>query len=494
MLDGLPNLQDLGKLLIGENVPELLSCDLQSESGAQATIKDGDRPLRERDATSSRATSCRTSSTTPRSTSTGSRPRSSCSPRSGSRTICNRRWAPPTDARRASRKAHCHDRLRLPPRLGPRHPSCRPRRRSQPRVPAVRSRRRDAVRPLRRLRDPRAVRCARTSRRRLRSSPLSTRPGPSRWPEPKPLPTIRLPSFPAAPPCGAGPHARHLALAQGPARRSSPASRRASRRSPTSTSIASARSKASARRCRRAPRSCRRGATLLSREIGKLKGQGGDASAPMADVAAIGAELERSAERLATIQLELNAQLMALPNLPDASVPVGADENANVEVRRWGMPRQFEFTPRDHVDVGAPLGLDLDTGVKLSGRTLLVPARPGGAAASRARPVHARRADRGAWLHRVLYAVHRQPRGARGHRPAAQVQERHVLGLSRRRGGRRRRHDGARAVPDLDLRDLAHQQRSRRARSPRRACRSSSPRTRRAFAPRPAAPVATPAA
>ncbi len=105
----------------------------------------------------------------------------------------------------------------------------------------------------------------------------------------------------------------------------------------------------------------------LSREIGKLKGQGGDASAAMAEVAGIGAELERSAERLATIQLELHEQLMALPNLPHPSAPVGADESANVEVRRWGTPRTFDFTPRDHVDVGAPLGLDLETGVKLSG-------------------------------------------------------------------------------------------------------------------------------
>jgi seryl-tRNA synthetase len=105
----------------------------------------------------------------------------------------------------------------------------------------------------------------------------------------------------------------------------------------------------------------------LSREIGKAKGQGGDASAAMTGVAGIGEELVRSAARLETIQAELHAQLMALPNLPDASVPVGADESANVEVRRWGTPRRFEFTPRDHVDVGAPLGLDLDTGIKLSG-------------------------------------------------------------------------------------------------------------------------------
>jgi seryl-tRNA synthetase len=106
---------------------------------------------------------------------------------------------------------------------------------------------------------------------------------------------------------------------------------------------------------------------VLSREIGKLKSQGGDASAAMADVAQVGAELDRSAERLAAIQLELNAQLMAIPNLPQADVPVGADESANVEVRRWGTPRSFAFAPRDHVDIGAPLGLDFETGTKLSG-------------------------------------------------------------------------------------------------------------------------------
>nr|HET7859871.1 serine--tRNA ligase [Caldimonas sp.] len=78
-------------------------------------------------------------------------------------------------------------------------------------------------------------------------------------------------------------------------------------------------------------------------------------------------ELERSAERLAAIQVELGAQLMAIPNLPHPSVPVGADESANVELRRWGTPRSFDFAPRDHVDVGAPLGLDLETGAKLSG-------------------------------------------------------------------------------------------------------------------------------
>jgi len=105
----------------------------------------------------------------------------------------------------------------------------------------------------------------------------------------------------------------------------------------------------------------------LSKEIGKKKGQGADAGAEMAEVNGIAGELERSAARLAAIQAELSTMLMSLPNLPDASVPVGPDESANVEVRRWGTPRSFEFTPRDHVDLGAPLGMDFDTGAKLSG-------------------------------------------------------------------------------------------------------------------------------
>nr|HET7860094.1 serine--tRNA ligase [Caldimonas sp.] len=69
---------------------------------------------------------------------------------------------------------------------------------------------------------------------------------------------------------------------------------------------------------------------VLSREIGKVKAQGGDAAAAMAEVGQVGSELERSAERLAAIQVELGAQLMAIPNLPHPSVPVGADESANV--------------------------------------------------------------------------------------------------------------------------------------------------------------------
>ena len=105
----------------------------------------------------------------------------------------------------------------------------------------------------------------------------------------------------------------------------------------------------------------------LSKQIGMLKGKGEDASAVMAEVGGIGDELKAAAERLEAIQAELSTMLMSVPNLPDDSVPVGADESGNVEVRRWGTPRTFDFEVRDHVDVGAALGLDFETGAKLSG-------------------------------------------------------------------------------------------------------------------------------
>jgi len=105
----------------------------------------------------------------------------------------------------------------------------------------------------------------------------------------------------------------------------------------------------------------------LSKQIGMAKGKGEDASALMAEVGGIGDELKAGAERLDAIQVELNDLLMGVPNLPDASVPIGADEAGNVEVRRWGSPRAFDFAVKDHVDLGAPLGLDFETGAKLSG-------------------------------------------------------------------------------------------------------------------------------
>ncbi len=105
----------------------------------------------------------------------------------------------------------------------------------------------------------------------------------------------------------------------------------------------------------------------FSRQIGQLKAKGGSLDAVMAQVAALKTELETSAARLDALQAELQSLLLAVPNLPHESVPIGVDETDNVEVRRWGVPRTMDFPVRDHVDVGHPLGLDFAMGVKLSG-------------------------------------------------------------------------------------------------------------------------------
>jgi hypothetical protein len=91
----------------------------------------------------------------------------------------------------------------------------------------------------------------------------------------------------------------------------------------------------------------------LSKQIGMLKGKGEDASGPMAEVAGIGDTLKASAQRLAEIQDQISDAMLSIPNLPHESVPTGKDETENVEVRRVGTPRTFDFEIKDHVDVGA---------------------------------------------------------------------------------------------------------------------------------------------
>jgi seryl-tRNA synthetase len=117
----------------------------------------------------------------------------------------------------------------------------------------------------------------------------------------------------------------------------------------------------------------------LSKQIGQLKAKGDDASAVMAQVSNSKAELESSALRLEQIQRELEALLLAVPNLPHASVPVGAGEAGNVEVRKWspieglgGEPPAYAFEVKDHVDLGQPLGLDFELGTKLAGSRFTV--------------------------------------------------------------------------------------------------------------------------
>ena len=117
----------------------------------------------------------------------------------------------------------------------------------------------------------------------------------------------------------------------------------------------------------------------FSKQIGQLKAQGQDASALMAQVSAFKAELDASSVRLDQTQGDMQALLLAVPNLPHESVPMGAGEDGNVEVRKWspdrgpgGAPKALLFAARDHVDVGQPLGLDFEMGTKLSGSRFTV--------------------------------------------------------------------------------------------------------------------------
>jgi len=117
----------------------------------------------------------------------------------------------------------------------------------------------------------------------------------------------------------------------------------------------------------------------LSKQIGQLKAKGEDASAVMAQVSNSKVELEASSVRLEQIQGEMQALLLAVPNLPHESVPHGAGEAGNVEVRKWtpveglgGEPPAYAFEVKDHVDLGQPLGLDFELGTKLTGSRFTV--------------------------------------------------------------------------------------------------------------------------
>jgi seryl-tRNA synthetase len=105
----------------------------------------------------------------------------------------------------------------------------------------------------------------------------------------------------------------------------------------------------------------------LSKQIGMAKGKGEDAQALMDHVAAIAGKLDAGAKQLESIQTKLNEWLLTIPNIPHASVPAGKDAEHNVEVRKWGEPKSYAFDVKDHVDVGAPLGLDFETAVKVTG-------------------------------------------------------------------------------------------------------------------------------
>jgi seryl-tRNA synthetase len=111
----------------------------------------------------------------------------------------------------------------------------------------------------------------------------------------------------------------------------------------------------------------------LSKNIGKAKAAGDDVAALMATVNSMGDELNAMQDELKKVQAELENFLLLVPNMPDESVPAGKDENDNVEVRRWGVPRVFDYPARDHVDLGETMGmLDFETAAKITGSRFVV--------------------------------------------------------------------------------------------------------------------------
>jgi seryl-tRNA synthetase len=111
-----------------------------------------------------------------------------------------------------------------------------------------------------------------------------------------------------------------------------------------------------------------------SKLIGQAKAKGEDASDILVSMEAINTDLEAKKTALIALQEEYGAYAMGIPNVPDASVPEGLDENANLEISKWGMPRTFDFEIRDHADLGEALeeGLDFETAAKLTGSRFVV--------------------------------------------------------------------------------------------------------------------------
>jgi len=110
-----------------------------------------------------------------------------------------------------------------------------------------------------------------------------------------------------------------------------------------------------------------------SKAIGQAKAQGQDTAHLMQEVSSLGAALKQGETELEQIQNELAEILLAVPNIPHTSVPDGKDEHGNREVRRYGEPKAFDFTPKDHVDLGAGLGqMDFEVAAKIAGARFVV--------------------------------------------------------------------------------------------------------------------------
>ena len=123
----------------------------------------------------------------------------------------------------------------------------------------------------------------------------------------------------------------------------------------------------------------------LSKQVGVLKAKGQDASSVLAEAGSIPDQVKTLEMQLASIQQKLQQWMLEIPNLTHESVPIGTSAEENVEVRRWGTPRTFDFPVKDHVDIGTPLGLDFETAAKLSGSRFTLLRGTFGAPAARTR-------------------------------------------------------------------------------------------------------------
>ena len=110
----------------------------------------------------------------------------------------------------------------------------------------------------------------------------------------------------------------------------------------------------------------------LAKAIGMKKGKGENADAELTESTGVNKELEGSATRLNALQVQIQDFVLGIPNLPDDSVPAGKTADENKEIKVWGKPTHFEFTPKDHVDLGTPIGLDFDSATKISGARFVV--------------------------------------------------------------------------------------------------------------------------
>jgi seryl-tRNA synthetase len=110
----------------------------------------------------------------------------------------------------------------------------------------------------------------------------------------------------------------------------------------------------------------------LAKAIGMKKGKGENADAELAESTSVNQELEKNSARLSALQEQIKDFVLNIPNLPDASVPVGKTADENKEIKSWGKPTAFDFTPKDHVDLGTPIGLDFDAAAKMSGARFAV--------------------------------------------------------------------------------------------------------------------------